>query len=70
MICAFGACRTVHRSETVPASLLGDPKLTAGVEHRQAFAGVEIDRPQMLQDLFGRVPSPGHGHNLPGCGPV
>jgi hypothetical protein len=63
-------CRTARRSETAPASLLGDPELPTGVKYRQAFAGVELDRPQMLNDLFGRVPFLGHDPDLPGCGPV
>ena len=50
--------------------LLGDPKLPTGVKYRQAFAGVELDRPQMLNDLFGRIPFLGHDPDLPGYGPV
>ena len=34
------------------------------------FAGVEFHRPQMVDDLFGCVPCPGHDRDLPGCGPV
>jgi hypothetical protein len=50
--------------------LLGDPELPAGVEHGQAFAGVELNRSQMLNNLFGRIPFLGHDPDLPGCGPV
>lgn len=50
--------------------LLGDPKLTTGVGHRQAFAGVELNRPPMLNDLFGPIPFPGHDRDHPGRGPV
>ncbi len=32
------------------------PKAFRSVEHRQAFAGFELNRPQMLDDLFGPVP--------------
>ena len=49
-------CRTARRSKTAPAFLLSSAELPTGVEHRQAFAGVELYRPQMLDDLFGCVP--------------
>jgi len=50
--------------------LLSDAELPAGVEHGEAFAGVELNRPQMLNNLFGRIPFLGHDPDLPGCGPV
>jgi len=50
--------------------LLGDAELPAGVEHGQAFAAVELNRSQMLNNLFGRIPFLGHDPDLPGCGPV
>src|SRR5215831_1656157 len=50
--------------------LLGDAELPAGVEHGQAFAGVELNRSQMLNNLFGSLPVLGHDPDLPGCGPV
>jgi hypothetical protein len=50
--------------------VLADAELPKGVEHGQDFAGVELTRPQMLHDLFGRIPFLGHDPDLPGCGPV
>src|SRR5215472_9236565 len=52
----LGVCRTTRRSTTAPASLLGDPKLPTGFDNRHAFAGFQVNRPQMLNDLFGGVP--------------
>src|SRR5262245_47344505 len=53
--------RLIHAQLTVflvPAivGLLGAAELPAGVEHGQAFAGVELNRPQMLNNLLGRIP--------------
>ncbi len=39
------------------AGLLGDAELPTGVQYRQALAGVELNCPQMLNDLFGRIPA-------------
>ena len=50
--------------------LLGDPELPTGVKYRQSFGSFQLDRPQMLNNLFGRIPFLGHDHDLPGCGPV
>ena len=41
--------------------VLGDPELPTGVE---------LNRPQMLNNRFGRGPCLGHDPDLPGCGPV
>jgi hypothetical protein len=40
------------------------PELPAGVEHGQAFAGVELNRSQMLNNLFRRIPFLGHDSDL------
>jgi hypothetical protein len=40
--------------------LLSDAELPAEVELDQAFARVELYRPQMLNNLFGRIPFLGH----------
>ncbi len=45
----------------------GDALSMSGAEHCQAFADVEFNRSQMLQDLFGDVPFPGHEDYLSGC---
>jgi hypothetical protein len=50
--------------------LLGDPELPTDLEHRQAFAGFKFNRPQMLNNLFRRVPFLGHEDQLPSCGLV
>jgi len=50
--------------------LLGDAELPAGVERGQASAGVELNRSQMLNNLFGRIPFLGHAADLPDCDPV
>jgi len=54
----------------VVVRVVGEPELPTGVEYRQSFASFQLDRPQMLKDLFGRIPFLGHDHDLPGCGPV
>ena len=36
--------------------LLGDPELPTGIEHCQAFASVELNRPQMLKTSSGVYP--------------
>ena len=50
--------------------MLGNAELPTGIEHRQPFASFKLDRPQMLMDLFGCVPFPGHDRDLPGRGPA
>ncbi len=47
--------------------VLGKPELPTGVKYRQSFASFQLDRPQMLKELFGRLPFLGHDHDLPGC---
>jgi len=46
-----------------------DAEPPAGVEHGQAVADVELTRPQMLNNLLGRLPFLGHDPDLPRCGP-
>ena len=62
-------CRTARRLQTAPTSLPRDAELPAGVEHGQAVADVELTRPQMLNNLLGRLPFLGHDPDLPRCGP-
>jgi hypothetical protein len=45
--------------------VLSDAELPTRVKPRQPFAGLQLDRPQMLHDLFGRVPLLGHDIDLP-----
>ena len=41
----FFKCVDSSPSRNCTHILLGDPKFPTGVEHRQAFAGVELNRP-------------------------
>src|SRR5262249_52103449 len=64
------ALRLIHAQPSIlflPAvvGVFGDPELPTGLEHGQPLAGVELNRPQMLNNLFGRVPFLGHDPDLP-----
>ncbi len=50
----------------IPSNPVGDTTLGDS----ELPTGVELDRPQMLKDLFRRVPCPGPIEDLPGCDPV
>ena len=49
----------------VVVRVVGEPELPTGVQYRKPFASFQLDRPQMLKDLFGRIPFLGHDHDLP-----
>ncbi len=51
-------------------ALLGNRKLPTGLKHCEDFAGFQLNRPQMLDNLFAGVPLSGHDADLLGCGLV
>jgi hypothetical protein len=57
-----GAYRTIPHFpiEQLIPELFGDAELATRLDHGQSFANLNLDRPQMADNLLGRIPFPCH----------